>query len=144
MDGRGGKQERGSSGNMAHSSHWKGFLVKEGGGQRALGRGRWETWGCCSKKASKHVMARGCSPLNLHLEDRRSRSSPGTVVHSPDLGSGGHPDGCGGTGASRAGGGLALAGGSQASCWALGHKELKPSAPTTLSRGCHWRISASV
>ena len=43
MDGRGGKQERGSSGNMAHSSHWKGFLVKEGGGQRALGRGRWET-----------------------------------------------------------------------------------------------------
>ena len=32
-------------------SHWKGFLVKEGGGLRALGRGRWETWG------SHHFMA---------------------------------------------------------------------------------------
>lgn len=111
MDGRGGKQERGSGGNTVHSSHWKGVLVKEGGGQRALGRGRWDSWCRSSKKASKHGMARGCSPLNLHLEDRRSRSRPGAVVHSPDLGSGGHPDGCGGTGVSRAGGGLALAGG---------------------------------
>lgn len=33
MDGRGGKQERGSGGNTVHSSHWKGVLVKEGGGQ---------------------------------------------------------------------------------------------------------------
>lgn len=34
--------------------------------------------------------------------------------------------------------------GRQASRWALGHGELKPSVPTCLSRGCHWRISASI
>ena len=58
-----------------------------------------------------HVMTCGCSPLNLHLQDRWSRSGLGAVVHSPDLRNGGHPNGCGGIGASRAGGGLALAGG---------------------------------
>lgn len=105
----------------------EGVLVKEGGGQRALGRARWDSW-CRSMKSKQATGWRAAALLNLHLEDRRSRSRRGCSPLSRPWEAVDILMDVEGPESSRAGGGLALAG-----YWAgllLGARLLKEGAET--------------